>query len=166
MKKSYCTRNNGNCITCNLVNYGMDCRNNPIEGMAPIPQLSGHKGTKESRAMAAYDGFKGGQTVQHIKKLIGKELACRLTGHELGLVMSAVNRAWQEAKGEAIKELEDFIGLPSDVSLWAVIGDKDYLGCKEFPDNLNIPDVLQRRGNLVAQWEAEYEAEKREKAAK
>jgi len=134
--------------------------------MAPIPQLVGRKGTKMSRAMAAFDGFKGGQTVQHIKKLIGKELADRLTGHELGLVMSAVNRAWQEAKGEATHEIEDFIGLPNGVSLWAVIGDKDYLGRKEFPDGLNIPDVLQKRGNLVAQWEAEYEAEKREKAAK
>ena len=26
----YCTQNNGDCSTCSLVNYGRDCRNNPI----------------------------------------------------------------------------------------------------------------------------------------
>jgi DNA repair exonuclease SbcCD ATPase subunit len=29
--KDYCTQNNGNCPTCSLVNYGRDCRNNPIK---------------------------------------------------------------------------------------------------------------------------------------
>jgi hypothetical protein len=29
-KPEYCTQNNGNCKTCSLVNYGRDCRNNPI----------------------------------------------------------------------------------------------------------------------------------------
>lgn len=27
---NYCTQNNGNCSTCSLVNYGRDCKNNPI----------------------------------------------------------------------------------------------------------------------------------------
>ena len=27
---AYCTQNNGDCETCSLVNYGRDCRNNPI----------------------------------------------------------------------------------------------------------------------------------------
>ncbi len=26
----YCTQNNGNCEDCSLVNYGMDCHNNPV----------------------------------------------------------------------------------------------------------------------------------------
>ena len=26
----YCSQNNGDCKTCSLVNYGMDCHNNPI----------------------------------------------------------------------------------------------------------------------------------------
>ena len=29
MKKEYCTQNNGNCETCCLVNYGLDCNNKP-----------------------------------------------------------------------------------------------------------------------------------------
>ena len=101
MKKSYCTRNNGDCYTCTLVNYGLDCANNPLPSKQP------NKGTKESRAMAAYDGFKGGTTVAHIRKLIGKELADRLTGHELGLVMSAVNRAYHEGRASTGAEIID-----------------------------------------------------------
>jgi len=27
----YCTQNQGDCSTCSLVNYGRDCRNNPVE---------------------------------------------------------------------------------------------------------------------------------------
>ena len=29
-KKPYCTQNAGDCTTCSLVNYGMDCHNNPV----------------------------------------------------------------------------------------------------------------------------------------
>ncbi len=32
MKIRYCTQNGGNCDTCSLVNYGLDCHNNPLEG--------------------------------------------------------------------------------------------------------------------------------------
>ncbi len=35
--KSYCTQNSGNCSTCSLVNYGRDCRNNPLN----IQQIAG-----------------------------------------------------------------------------------------------------------------------------
>lgn len=28
--KTYCTQQDGNCKDCGLVNYGRDCRNNPI----------------------------------------------------------------------------------------------------------------------------------------
>ena len=28
--KPYCTQNNGECETCSLKNYGMDCKSNPI----------------------------------------------------------------------------------------------------------------------------------------
>jgi hypothetical protein len=27
---SYCTQNNGDCSTCSLVNYGLDCMNNRV----------------------------------------------------------------------------------------------------------------------------------------
>jgi len=35
----YCSQNNGACETCSLVNYGLDCHNNPISGddIIPIP---------------------------------------------------------------------------------------------------------------------------------
>ena len=28
--KEYCTQNNGDCLTCSLVNYARDCRNMPL----------------------------------------------------------------------------------------------------------------------------------------
>ena len=106
MKKTYCTQNNGDCLTCNLVNYGLDCQNYPVGGMSLVP--GPRKGTKADRALAAYDGHKGSATVTHIKKLIGKELAERLTGHEFGLVMSAVNRAYHEGKASTGAEVIDY----------------------------------------------------------
>ena len=30
IKKEYCTQNEGDCVTCSLVNYGRDCMNNPL----------------------------------------------------------------------------------------------------------------------------------------
>jgi hypothetical protein len=45
------------------------------------------------------------------------------------------------------------------MDLWAVIGDKEYLGYKEFADGLNIPDVLAGRGQQVAAWDKEKAAE-------
>jgi hypothetical protein len=120
MKKSYCTQNNGDCTICSFANYGLDCANNPIAASSP------RKGTKHDRAMAAYDGFKGGATVEHIRKLIGKELAERLTGHELGLVMSAVNRAYHEGKASAGAEMIDsncvFIAGLDKAIEWTEIG--------------------------------------------
>jgi hypothetical protein len=29
--KDYCTQNEGDCATCSLLNYGRDCRNNPVQ---------------------------------------------------------------------------------------------------------------------------------------
>ena len=34
--KVYCTQNDGDCFTCSLVNYGRDCRNNPIGSRKPV----------------------------------------------------------------------------------------------------------------------------------
>ena len=34
--RDYCTQNNGDCQTCSLVNYGLDCRNNPIREMSEL----------------------------------------------------------------------------------------------------------------------------------
>jgi putative transposon-encoded protein len=30
-EKCYCTQNEGDCKTCSRVNYGKDCKNNPID---------------------------------------------------------------------------------------------------------------------------------------
>ena len=38
MKKTYCTQNNGDCETCSLVNYGLDCQNNPVQ----MPRRTGY----------------------------------------------------------------------------------------------------------------------------
>jgi len=48
---------------------------------------------KSKNMMAAYDGHKGLETITHISKLIGPDLN-HLSGRDLGLVMSAVNRAY------------------------------------------------------------------------
>lgn len=156
-KKDYCTQNNGDCLTCSLVNYGMDCLNNPVKGMAPITSMA-HKGIKMDRALATYKGFSGGATVSHILRIIGDDLSNKLTGHELGLVMAAVNQAYYEGAKKGGQEITDFICLPTGVNIWDVIGDKDYLGYKTFPDGLNIPNVLEARGQLVAQWKKDEEA--------
>lgn len=37
--KSYCTQNSGDCSTCSLVNYGRDCRNNPVNNQIAIAGL-------------------------------------------------------------------------------------------------------------------------------
>jgi hypothetical protein len=100
MKKSYCTQNHGDCSICSLLSYGLDCGNNPVSQMPP-------KSTKRSRAIASYDGFKGDSTVAHVLQLVGNELANRLTGHELGLVMSAVNRAYHAGKASTGADMID-----------------------------------------------------------
>ena len=38
MKQDYCTQNDGDCVTCSLNNYGMDCINCRIE----IPKGKGY----------------------------------------------------------------------------------------------------------------------------
>ena len=53
MEKDYCVQNDGDCQSCSLVNYGRDCRNNPveekiIEGQAEITgrELAGRMDTE------------------------------------------------------------------------------------------------------------------------
>lgn len=43
-KKSYCTQNDGDCPTCSLVNYGRDCRNNPVDYVSFSARTLGRKG--------------------------------------------------------------------------------------------------------------------------
>jgi len=110
---------------------------------------------KLNRMMIMYNGFKGHATVNHIMSNIPEELINQLTGKQLGLIMSALNKSYHQGKAESTREIEEYIGMPSNVSLWAVIGDKNYLGYKEFADKLDIPEILSKRGLEVDKWNAE-----------
>jgi hypothetical protein len=114
---------------------------------------------KLARAMQEYNGFKGPQTLSHVMSTIPSDLCNELVGRQIGTVMSIRNAAYHEGAAAAIKELSDFIGLPSGVSLWDVVGDKDYLGYKTFSDGLHIPNILESRGQQVSAWKAEDKKE-------
>jgi hypothetical protein len=107
MRKSYCTQNNGNCSTCSLVNYGLDCANNPLSSKTPTQ-------TRYTRMMSTYDGFKGERTVESVLSQIPAELQKQLTGKQLGMVMSAVNKAYHNGKASlgGISIEDDCIWFP------------------------------------------------------
>lgn len=107
MRKAYCTQNNGDCGTCSLVNYGLDCANNPLSTQAPAQ-------TRYTRMMAAYDGFKGGRTVKAVLDQIPDELQRQLTGKQLGMVMSVVNRAYHNGRASlgGVDIQDDCVWLP------------------------------------------------------
>lgn len=62
---------------------------------------------KTNRMMQAYDGFRGDQTVRAVKDQIPSELFAQLTGHQLGLIMSAVNQAYHNGKAACGCEIID-----------------------------------------------------------
>lgn len=107
--KTYCTQNDGNCKTCSLVNYGMDCQNNPITQPKPAKRLRGR-----AAAEAAYDGHHGPVTMSAVEAQIPDELRNRLTGYEYGLVMSAVNAAYHNGRAShgGLDLCDDCVWLP------------------------------------------------------
>jgi len=106
MRPSYCTQNDGRCATCSLVNYGLDCVNNPIPHK--VPQ------TRHTRMMATYKGFSGPRTVEAVLAQIPEDLQGRLTGRELGMVMTAVNTAYHNGRAshQGIDICDDCVWLP------------------------------------------------------
>ena len=62
---------------------------------------------KRSRMMAGYDGHKGPVTVDAVAAGVPAVLWDRLTGAELGAVMSAVNAAYHHGKADAGAEIVD-----------------------------------------------------------
>ena len=44
-KKRYCTQNDGDCSTCSLVNYGLDCRNQPIKKTKELRRIEKERET-------------------------------------------------------------------------------------------------------------------------
>ena len=91
----------------------------------------------------------------HILRNVPDSAIEKLTGAEIAELMQAFNTHYWEGKAEAEREITEYIPLPSGVDIWAVIGDKNYLGYKEFADGLHIPDILEARGQQVAKWRAE-----------
>ena len=62
---------------------------------------------KQKNMMAAYNGFRGGETVKAVLAQIPAGLVARLTGAELGAVMSAVNAAYHNGKSATGAEAMD-----------------------------------------------------------
>lgn len=100
---------------------------------------------KIKRAIDQYNGFRGEQTLKNIMDIIPTTLCDQLVGRQIGVIMSAINAAYHYGKNDGTREIAEYIGLPSDVSLWAVIGDDNY------PDGLNIPDILVSRGYAISE---------------
>jgi len=69
---------------------------------------------KRKNMLNAYDGFCGTQTLQAVENQITDELFDRLTGRELGLVMSAINKAYHNGKASlgGIDRVDDGYWLP------------------------------------------------------
>jgi len=64
--------------------------------------------------MAGYNGFRGSRTVQAVEEGIPRELIDKLTGQELGLVMSAVNAAYHRGRASlgGVDLCDDALWLP------------------------------------------------------
>lgn len=103
---------NRSCASCSLTNYGLDCHNNPVPTPPAPKRLIG-----TAAATATYragGGFTGSATMQSILQDIGDELRIRLTGHELGLAMLAVARAYHKGRQshQGIDVCDDCVWLP------------------------------------------------------
>jgi hypothetical protein len=65
--KPYCTQNNGKCNTCSLVNYGMDCMNNPTHGGKRLG--SGRPSTGRKRSVYYVTDNEDAQIKEFVLKL-------------------------------------------------------------------------------------------------
>jgi hypothetical protein len=88
----------------------------------------------------------------HILSRIPESAVDRLTSKEIAELMQAMHRHFGDGQAQVRKDLAEYIGLPDGVDIWAIIGDKYYLGHKTFDDGLNIPDILAARGRQIAAW--------------
>jgi hypothetical protein len=68
----------------------------------------------EAATMASYMGHHGPVTIKAVRTQIPQELKQRLTGHELGLVMSAVNAAYHNGRAShgGLDLCDDCVWLP------------------------------------------------------
>ena len=101
----YCTHTPKprNCAGCSMVNYGLDCANNPVP-RKPNPN------TKRERALAEYNGHKGDATIAHVDRNIESAypMAYRdLTGVQYGRLMSVANTSYHDGCASAGASIED-----------------------------------------------------------
>lgn len=111
---------------------------------------------KRKNMMAAYTGFKGHHTMSHIGKLVGSELAQILTGKQLGMVMDAVNRAYQEGKASTGAEMIDcnavYINNLDKVIEWNEIG-AEYEPVTTVENGLKVTRWVKiKEGELITQF--------------
>lgn len=76
------------------------------------------------RTMSHYAGFAGPTTVAAIMDQIPKELQAELTGKQLGLVMRAVNTAYQNGRIAAEGEIAEYVSVPEGQTLWDWLTEK------------------------------------------
>jgi len=70
--------------------------------------------TKKNNMMKSYTGFAGHATVSAVLEQIHPELFDRLTGRELGLVMTAVNDAYHNGRASmgGVDVIDDCVWIP------------------------------------------------------
>ena len=98
--KEYCTQNDGDCSTCSLVNYGLDCANNAL------PQVTRLQ-TKYERVKALSPIGKYHRTFDAIWSGIPDELKDQLTSKQLTLVVAAKAQSFQDGKASTGAEMVD-----------------------------------------------------------
>lgn len=94
------------------------------------------------------------QVTKHILGNIPESAIDALTSRQLTELMQAMHKHFMDGKAAAEKEIAEYLCLPNGVSIWAVLGDANYLGIGRFSDGLNIPDVLERRAREIQKIEA------------
>lgn len=62
---------------------------------------------KITRAIKAYDGFKGQQTLSEVLAQVPDELIQALTGKQIGQVMSAIDKAYHNGRASTGAEMID-----------------------------------------------------------
>jgi hypothetical protein len=118
LTKHYCAQGrrgrwpNRRCAECSLTNYGLDCHNNPVPTDHRPKQLRGMDQAMET--YRAGGGFCGEATINAILSDIPDELRERLTGHELGLAMLAVARAYHKGRAShgGLDLCDEYVWLP------------------------------------------------------
>jgi hypothetical protein len=96
----YCTQNNGDCQTCSLVNYGLDCRNNRVKSPAPA-------GTKRDRVVALGHWHKGPVTTDAVLAQVPQDVWDECPARIVAQVADAINKAYHAGRASTGAEVID-----------------------------------------------------------